>query len=89
MKDYHEDWDSIYNSGFRSGTFRERIRILEIIQECAREAGERSLRLQNDLHIFIDDESSNTQKALAGIAGYEQQNYVNLMEKINLGVEDG
>lgn len=78
-----DDFQKIYESGVLSGSSKERVRILEIIEEFVKDAGNRAIMLTENASLPIDKSAGNELLALAKIAEYEQQAYLKVMKEIN------
>ena len=63
---------------------KERVRILNIIEEFVAEAGERAIHLRKNAAMFRDGTGNAIElNGLAEIAEYEQSAYLKVMKKIN------
>jgi hypothetical protein len=83
-----KDWDRVYDAGVVTGSSKERVRILNIIEEFVAEAGERAIQLRKNAAIFRDGTGNAIElNGLAEIAEYEQGAYVKVMKKINEEVD--
>ena len=79
-----KDWDKAYVAGVVTGSSKERVRILNIIEEFVAEAGERAIQLRKNAAMFRDGTGNERElNGLAEVAEYEQGAYVKVMKKIN------
>jgi hypothetical protein len=81
-------FDNVYDAGVITGSSKERVRILNIIEEFVAEAGERVIQLRKNAAMFRYGTGNERElNGLAEIAKYEQGAYLKVMKKINEEVD--